>query len=153
MRRRRKLRWAQMAVVMGAFAIVLWAYEYGPNPGVCGVPGELGTCAQSQCHSGTTNDPAHMGSLAISFPNGLTYTPGVTQHLTVTISDPAPTQVAWGFEATARQSSNPATMTGTFSPSDQYTQIMCSRADFRSEEHTSELQSPCNLVCRLLLEK
>src|SRR5256885_6185034 len=28
-----------------------------------------------------------------------------------------------------------------------------SRAHRRSEEHTSELQSPCNLVCRLLLEK
>src|SRR5688500_19834288 len=27
------------------------------------------------------------------------------------------------------------------------------RAGVRSEEHTSELQSPCNLVCRLLLEK
>src|SRR5256885_5704066 len=27
------------------------------------------------------------------------------------------------------------------------------RQDDRSEEHTSELQSPCNLVCRLLLEK
>src|SRR5256885_7445595 len=26
-------------------------------------------------------------------------------------------------------------------------------AGLRSEEHTSELQSPCNLVCRLLLEK
>src|SRR2546426_9098388 len=26
-------------------------------------------------------------------------------------------------------------------------------ARMRSEEHTSELQSPCNLVCRLLLEK
>src|SRR2546426_2751098 len=26
-------------------------------------------------------------------------------------------------------------------------------AGHRSEEHTSELQSPCNLVCRLLLEK
>src|SRR6266566_1503406 len=26
-------------------------------------------------------------------------------------------------------------------------------ADERSEEHTSELQSPCNLVCRLMLEK
>src|SRR2546426_10741887 len=25
--------------------------------------------------------------------------------------------------------------------------------EWRSEEHTSELQSPCNLVCRLLLEK
>src|SRR3989454_3764694 len=32
----------------------------------------------------------------------------------------------------------------------------CSRPKentLRSEEHTSELQSPCNLVCRLLLEK
>src|SRR5256885_6406740 len=27
------------------------------------------------------------------------------------------------------------------------------RSATRSEEHTSELQSPCNLVCRLLLEK
>src|SRR5688500_19274752 len=27
------------------------------------------------------------------------------------------------------------------------------QALIRSEEHTSELQSPCNLVCRLLLEK
>src|SRR5256885_9843666 len=27
------------------------------------------------------------------------------------------------------------------------------RRGSRSEEHTSELQSPCNLVCRLLLEK
>src|SRR5688500_1168563 len=30
--------------------------------------------------------------------------------------------------------------------------VMCSKGK-RSEEHTSELQSPCNLVCRLLLEK
>src|SRR5256885_11525750 len=28
-----------------------------------------------------------------------------------------------------------------------------SKRAVRSEEHTSELQSPCNLVCRLLLEK
>src|SRR2546426_2387541 len=36
--------------------------------------------------------------------------------------------------------------------------IKLAKVDFplpegRSEEHTSELQSPCNLVCRLLLEK
>src|SRR2546426_5802405 len=29
----------------------------------------------------------------------------------------------------------------------------CGSRATRSEEHTSELQSPCNLVCRLLLEK
>src|SRR2546426_3788652 len=29
----------------------------------------------------------------------------------------------------------------------------CQHTKQRSEEHTSELQSPCNLVCRLLLEK
>src|ERR1022692_4801151 len=29
----------------------------------------------------------------------------------------------------------------------------CTSRANRSEEHTSELQSPCNLVCRLLLEK
>src|SRR5256885_2773379 len=32
-------------------------------------------------------------------------------------------------------------------------QFVISDYDGRSEEHTSELQSPCNLVCRLLLEK
>src|SRR5256885_9225580 len=31
--------------------------------------------------------------------------------------------------------------------------IVMEEAHARSEEHTSELQSPCNLVCRLLLEK
>src|SRR5256885_11740453 len=30
---------------------------------------------------------------------------------------------------------------------------MATHTLLRSEEHTSELQSPCNLVCRLLLEK
>src|SRR5256885_7312831 len=31
--------------------------------------------------------------------------------------------------------------------------VVCMMPSDRSEEHTSELQSPCNLVCRLLLEK
>src|SRR2546426_7445032 len=31
--------------------------------------------------------------------------------------------------------------------------VLASGPATRSEEHTSELQSPCNLVCRLLLEK
>src|SRR5256885_6757516 len=40
---------------------------------------------------------------------------------------------------------------GTFSPIS--TTNTAAGAAIRSEEHTSELQSPCNLVCRLLLEK
>src|SRR5256885_3288727 len=31
--------------------------------------------------------------------------------------------------------------------------LLMGENELRSEEHTSELQSPCNLVCRLLLEK
>src|SRR5256885_8753769 len=33
------------------------------------------------------------------------------------------------------------------------TNVRATISHARSEEHTSELQSPCNLVCRLLLEK
>src|SRR5256885_9776741 len=39
------------------------------------------------------------------------------------------------------------------SPSGTPTIERLARLAARSEEHTSELQSPCNLVCRLLLEK
>src|SRR5256885_6205106 len=40
------------------------------------------------------------------------------------------------------------------STSDRLEQLMSQlESTKRSEEHTSELQSPCNLVCRLLLEK
>src|SRR5256885_7644849 len=35
----------------------------------------------------------------------------------------------------------------------EHARVRLRRDDDRSEEHTSELQSPCNLVCRLLLEK
>src|SRR5256885_6821477 len=55
------------------------------------------------------------------------------------------------------------TFTGEPCHDDQYQQFreltqaierdMKAQLLFRSEEHTSELQSPCNLVCRLLLEK
>src|SRR2546426_1360352 len=44
------------------------------------------------------------------------------------------------------QEVDPREVLGTRAPADEFTEP-------RSEEHTSELQSPCNLVCRLLLEK
>src|SRR5256885_10880028 len=42
---------------------------------------------------------------------------------------------------------------GSFSGQHSRGERWTGRVAERSEEHTSELQSPCNLVCRLLLEK
>src|SRR3989454_9267807 len=42
---------------------------------------------------------------------------------------------------------------GCLEPGTMGAEYSGSPANVRSEEHTSELQSPCNLVCRLLLEK
>src|SRR2546426_6535060 len=56
-----------------------------------------------------------------------------------TMSDGIRSGVNW-----MRRASSPSTMPMVS------TSLVLAR---RSEEHTSELQSPCNLVCRLLLEK
>src|SRR3989454_3564907 len=40
-----------------------------------------------------------------------------------------------------------------FTDIDDFKALNTRYTESRSEEHTSELQSPCNLVCRLLLEK
>src|SRR2546426_7562768 len=57
------------------------------------------------------------------------------------MSSPSSTATAASLRKSCRRSSSPL-------PADA--PILSSG---RSEEHTSELQSPCNLVCRLLLEK
>src|SRR3989454_6595476 len=44
-------------------------------------------------------------------------------------------------------------MPGAFTPTELLAAWRAGAPVVRSEEHTSELQSPCNLVCRLLLEK
>jgi uncharacterized protein (TIGR03437 family) len=119
--------WAKAAVILAAIPLLIWAYSEGPVAGVCGVPGELGTCTQANCHVGTTNDPANNGSVTVNFPNGLTYAPGAVQHLSVTIADPAPTQAAWGFQLTAR-TAVPGTQAGTFASSDPYTGLQCAEA-------------------------
>src|SRR5256885_5223785 len=59
-------------------------------------------------------------------------------------------QIAIGADA-AGDATEPITDTGTTALSlSEASRLLRQK---RSEEHTSELQSPCNLVCRLLLEK
>src|ERR1039457_497586 len=52
-----------------------------------------------------------------------------------------------------RRVMNISTVRVSYSWSRCQTRSQSSVRENRSEEHTSELQSPCNLVCRLLLEK
>ncbi len=120
---------------MATLPVLLWAYEYGPEPGFCGVPNENGgasgaTCASVGCHTGTANDPKNKGSVAVTFPNGMTYTPGVTQTLAVTISDP--TQKGAGFQLTARLASSSSTIAGTFATVDTNTQVICSQTNLQN---------------------
>ncbi len=72
----------------------------------------------------------------MAFPNGLTYTPGTPQQLTVTIQDSA--QKRWGFEMSARLSSSSTTQAGSFTAGgDGYTQVACASANLRSQQSGS----------------
>src|SRR5256885_13055740 len=58
------------------------------------------------------------------------------------------------FRSVSRNTSNKSSVQNPCSPQRENSGILGGLGSFgRSEEHTSELQSPCNLVCRLLLEK
>ncbi len=100
----------------------------GPGAALAGVPGEA-SC--TSCHGGGGGS----GNVTISFPNGLTYTPGVKQTLTVTITDSA--QRRWGFEATARTSTSTKAMAGSFTVgADGYTQLVCANTTLKNESFT-----------------
>src|SRR5256885_11775362 len=55
--------------------------------------------------------------------------------------------------AARSRSASSQTTTGPLPPASIRERLRPAARTIRSEEHTSELQSPCNLVCRLLLEK
>lgn len=122
---RRRILITKIAIATLAMPIIIWAYAEGPDAGLSGVPGE-NTC--TACHSGGSGS----GSVSVSFPNGLTYTPGVKQHLVVTVADSA--QRRWGFQLTARQSGSSSVQAGSFTPgTDGYTQLVCTQTTFRTE--------------------
>src|SRR2546426_8548044 len=70
-----------------------------------------------------------------------------------------PRSTLFPYTTLFRSRSNNVIATESFSRFWRWARSMSARryksyaAAYRSEEHTSELQSPCNLVCRLLLEK
>ena len=63
------------------------------------------------------------GKVSLAFANGLTYTPGQTQIVTVTVEDPAAQR--WGFEASPRLASDAANSgAGTLATLDGNTQLL-----------------------------
>jgi uncharacterized protein (TIGR03437 family) len=122
-----------VAIPFAALPIFLYAYAEGPDAGLAGVPGEA-TCAS--CHSGGSGT----GNVSVAFPSGLSYTPGVKQHLVVTVADSS--QRRWGFELTARRSSSNTAQAGTFTPGpDRYTQLVCTQTAFQTESFGSSCPS------------
>jgi uncharacterized protein (TIGR03437 family) len=125
MARGASIRIAQAAAICTALPLLLLAYLSGPDAGLSGVP-EEDSC--TDCHNG----PSGTGSVTVTFPGALTYTPGAKQHLVVNVADAA--QKGWGFQLTARQGGSSVTQAGTFAPgADGYTQLVCTQANFRSQ--------------------
>ncbi|MBV8730440.1 MAG: hypothetical protein JO336_11605 [Acidobacteriia bacterium] len=139
----------KIGIVLSAVPVLLWAYSSGPNPGYNGVPTDHppGVAAGQNyctfCHTGTALNGGG-GSVSVTFPNGMTYIPGTTQHLTVTIADKV--QKAWGFQLTARLSSDSTSVAGTFASTDANTQLQCSQTNlsvFQKVLFTSGASQTC----------
>src|SRR5256885_10225831 len=88
-------------------------------------------------------DLAHSGNSPISSRKSV---PRCARSIFPTLRAPAPVNAPRSCPKSSF-STSPSGIAAQFSATNG-----CSRLG-RSEEHTSELQSPCNLVCRLLLEK
>lgn len=96
-----------LTVAAGAFcAAAAWAFPFGPPNGVTIAPGDRPGISCTGCHNSFPLNSGG-GSVQLAFPNGLTYTPGQTQNLTITINDSA--AAIYGFEITARLESGPST--------------------------------------------
>jgi uncharacterized protein (TIGR03437 family) len=100
-----------------------WAFPFGPPNGVTIAPGDRPGVACTACHTGTPLNGGG-GSVRVAFPNGLTYTPGQTQTLAITITDAV--AATFGFQMTARLESGPnSKQAGAFTPA-QTQRVLCS---------------------------
>ena len=107
--------------------LLLLAFPQPPT-GNTGAPGD-GNC--TGCHSGVSTG----GSVSVTFPSGLSYSPGVKQHLTVTVNDSL--HSAWSFQLTARLASNTSSQAGSFTPTDAVNTTVQTSGTVQDMETTS----------------
>lgn len=109
----------QKLVLAGKFAailsvpIILWAHAAGPDAHHTAVPGPPNedSCNTSGCHVGTPVNGGG-GSVKLTSSAGTSYVPGQKQTLTITITDSVAR--VYGFQITARLSSDHSKPAGSF---------------------------------------
>ncbi len=124
MTKRTKLLCVKAAVILMAVPVLIYAYEFGPDPGYTAAPGDNATsCISSGCHVGTLNSGP--GNVKITLPagNSGTYVPGQAMQILVQITDS--TKAASGFQITARMGTGNTTQAGDFTTTDANTQVLC----------------------------
>ncbi len=120
MKRKKAVLAAKCLTALAVVPVLIFAYAEGPPARHTGAAGDQ-TC--TECHVGTANPSG--GKVEVAFPGGLTYTPGVKQKLTVTVTD-SPARNVNGFQLTARLASNERNgQAGTFTTLDGLTQVIC----------------------------
>ncbi len=103
--------------------VAAWAYPFGPPNGYTPAPGDRPGVACTACHRDFALNSTG-GNVKVTFPNGLTYTPGQTQNLVITVTDS--TAAVYGFEMTARLDNAPNTQqAGSFTAA-QGQKVICS---------------------------
>jgi hypothetical protein len=119
--------WPIVAFILLAIPVWMMAFPQ-PPAGNTGAPGD-GTC--SSCHSGVSTT----GAVMVAFPSGTTYTPGVKQHLSVTVNDT--THSAWSFQLTARLATNTSSEAGSFTATDAANTIVVANGATQDMETTA----------------
>src|SRR2546426_1185134 len=140
-----------------------WTSRYEASafapPGTCALT-PTATTGVASCSVGYTPGTAGSATISAAYPGDLTHQ-NSSGSATVTVAKrTTSTAVSCGALAVGVAASCTATVTDTDSGTKttptgtvNWSSSDAAGAVQRSEEHTSELQSPCNLVCRLLLEK
>ncbi|MCP5116290.1 MAG: hypothetical protein GY953_36135, partial [bacterium] len=114
-----RLRIAKLVIPLGLLPLGVWAVRTGPPPAHTGAPGE-NTCFTGGCHQTPTGDfvPDSAG-IAIAFPSGNTYVPGVAQRLQLAVTDAQGD--TFGFQLSVRDQGNG--QAGDLAPADTGTDV------------------------------